>query len=398
METHSFRAPNTQVALEQVQNELGSEAIIISVKQVPPEPSWQVWKSPEIEVIAAPSVSLVPKTMRGGVKPAKSDSFPQSSDANIEAILSQLALRVQQSATSGKTSRVSYIEKFPIQSDGPAENEVSQAFNEMPEALMSVHQRLTAQGMDAKLVKKLVTACAGSLSPRALEYEPRVQNNIRQQLEAYIRTQKGTNEGKSILNNKVVCLIGPSGSGKTSMCAKLAAHYTKSLWKKVVWMCADTVRTGAIGLARAYTEPLGIRLLLAYTPEELAEAVEAEADADLILVDTPARNPRNEAELVELGAYLTILTDRATYLVMPATAKDSDMNDAVAAFNPFNLSGLIVTKLDETNFYGSSFNLAWRSQLPLVYFSDGPNVLNNLQPASIKQFTGLLFGEGLTKR
>ena len=51
MATQTFRAPDVMTALEEVQRQLGPEAIIVSVQQVQAGPSWQVWRKPEVEVI-----------------------------------------------------------------------------------------------------------------------------------------------------------------------------------------------------------------------------------------------------------------------------------------------------------------------------------------------------------
>ena len=128
------------------------------------------------------------------------------------------------------------------------------------------------------------------------------------------------------------------------------------------------MRTGAITEARTFADTLGIRLELVYTPADLVEMVRKNQDADLILVDTPSCNPRREAEVVSLGEMLTSIPNRLTYVVAPATAKDSDLMKAISAFSLFNLKGLLITKLDETCTYGSAYNIAWRSKLPLTLF------------------------------
>jgi flagellar biosynthesis protein FlhF len=53
-----------------------------------------------------------------------------------------------------------------------------------------------------------------------------------------------------------------------------------------------------------------------------------------------------------------------------------------AAFGTLDLKGLLLTKLDETSTLGSVVNLAWRSRLPMVYFTTGPGALHELHPAS----------------
>jgi flagellar biosynthesis protein FlhF len=190
-------------------------------------------------------------------------------------------------------------------------------------------------------------------------------------------------------SERVLCLAGASGVGKTSVTAKLAAHYTR-LGRKVAWVCADTVRAGAIAEAQACAGSLGVPLHLAYTPGDLAAAAAA-SQADLTLVDMPNCNPRREADIVAQGDLLAALTRRSIYLVTPATATDADLQQALAALGPFDLKGLIATKLDEGETVGSIFNAAWRSRLPLAYFTDGPRVLDDLQPAQAIKLVERLF-------
>jgi flagellar biosynthesis protein FlhF len=227
------------------------------------------------------------------------------------------------------------------------------------------------------LLDKVTDTTTRALSPAALQDPTRVTWQVQQQLEAVLLTETET----AFARRRLVCLIGTTGAGKTPMAARLAARFTQLRGRSVAWICADTVRAGAIAQARAYAETLKLPLRVVYTPAELAQAVAAESHADLVLVDLPGCNPRREEAVVELGGYLAALPERATYWVAAATAKDADLADTLAAFHPFRLSGLIVTKLDETRTYGSVYNLAWQSRLPLAFFTASPRVLDELSPA-----------------
>jgi flagellar biosynthesis protein FlhF len=185
-----------------------------------------------------------------------------------------------------------------------------------------------------------------------------------------------------------MCLIGPSGSGKTSACAKLAYLYSQKLAKKVVWISADTIRTGAISETRAYTDGLGVKLELAYLPEELERAVTSFPEADLILVDTPRCNPFREDNLVELATFLTRVPGRSNYLVLPATMKDADIRQAQAGFSVFSPRGTVVTKVDETCTLGSVFNLACLSATPVIYLTSGTQFSDGLHPCAADILAG----------
>jgi len=376
----TFRAPTTQAAFDLVQKTLGPEALIVSVRQVPAASPWQVWRRPEVEVVAmaaqadlpepaetsaAQSIAGPPRGRRDGLPSAHKD---QGRKKEIEDLLLKLLAQAQ----------------------------TRQQKQEASPALLGLKDHLLRQGVEAALVDRLMATCMEALSPQSLQNPSYLRQYLQRQLEAHLRAT-----ALDLLNPPapatpwVIMLVGLSGAGKTSTCAKLAALAVGLLQRRVAWVSADTVRSGAIALARAYTEPLGIPLHLAYTPDELKRAVK-NAAADLIVVDTPACNPQHPPQVVELGAFLTAIPERMTLLTAPATARESDTLETIACLSPFNLKGLVITKLDETRTYGGAFNLAWRSQLPLVYFTHGTRPLGDLQAASPARLSALLFGEKLS--
>ena len=374
MSARTFSAPNMLAALDLVQRELGPEALIVSARQVPGGPAWQVWRKPHVEVVALSqgAAGPAPKAI------AEKTASPKTAPANDMA-----ALKMQLAEMASRLDRVTL----------PA----------WPPVLAATYRHLVAQGVEEDIARSAASACAESLTTRALEDDLRVQAHLQQTLERGLKAQaedlwlgdNGRRAGRALDKSgaaaRVVCLIGATGAGKTASAAKLAAHHKRTLGLRVAWVCADTVRAGAIAQARAYAETLKLPLRVAYTPDELAQAVAAEAEADLIVVDTFGLNPRREDHVVDLGAYLTALPQRATYVVAPATAKDQDLREALAAFGPFQLTALLFTKLDETATLGSVFNVAWRSKLPLAYFSVGPNVLDDLLAAQPERLVSALF-------
>jgi flagellar biosynthesis protein FlhF len=340
----TFKAPDMPSALEQIQKALGPEALIVSVRQAPAGSAWQVWKKPGIEVVAMAS---------GAVSKCAAPAAPAVAVAPRPATISAPAAPVVPAPV------------IPAQPAAPSA------------ILERARTRLASQGLLPTLLDKITSTTARSLSATALNDTTRVTWSLQQQLEAMLLT-----EGEvSFARRHLVCLVGTTGAGKTTMAARLAARFTQLRGKSVAWICADTMRAGAIAQARVYADTLKLPLRVVYTPAELAQAVAAESEADLVLVDMPGCNPRREEAVVELGGYLAALPERSTYWVATATAKDADLADTLAAFHPFRLTGLIVTKLDETSSFGSVYNLAWQSRLPLAFFTASPRVLDELLPA-----------------
>src|SRR5512146_818260 len=103
MTTKTYRACDTQTALAQIQDELGPEAIIVSVRQIPGGAAWQAWKKTEVEVVAIPGVTPAEKDMTPArPSPAPTMSATQSltpspspvNDERLESLMSQLAERL----------------------------------------------------------------------------------------------------------------------------------------------------------------------------------------------------------------------------------------------------------------------------------------------------------------
>jgi flagellar biosynthesis protein FlhF len=188
--------------------------------------------------------------------------------------------------------------------------------------------------------------------------------------------------------------VGSSGSGKTATAGKLAFTYASLLRKKVHWVSADTVRTGAIAETRAFTDALGIPMHLIYTPEDFTHSAPAWEGADLVLVDTPGLNPCCEAQMVQLGALLTEIPQRCTYLVASATTKESDLAQAASSMGLYSLQGVIFTRLDETYTYGSVYNTVRSSLLPMAFFASGKAADANLAFADAARLVDALMGKG----
>ena len=376
MESKTFRAPTIMQALEQVQEELGPEALVVSVREAPTGPAWQVWRSHGVEVVAM-----------AGNDPASPVETPSS--AETLSIQAAVAAAVDEPAADASQALASQVERLQKQIHSLSKEMDRLESGEWPLALNKAYGQLIGAGVDPAIARKAALVSANSLGTWALEDQEQVRTHLSQQLTAGLRIRSDS----VVAQDRIVFAVGARGVGKTAALAKIARAAVRNR-KRVVWICADTNRMGAIPEAQAYAEALGIEMKLAYTPAELAQGVDASSSADLTLVDTSGCNPYLEREVLALGAALTAVPARTTYVVAPATAKDSDLLKLQSMAAPFSPAGIILTKLDETRTPGSSFNLAWRSQWPLVYFTDAPQVLEGFHRADPERLVHAIFREG----
>jgi flagellar biosynthesis protein FlhF len=412
MVTKTFKAESTIQTLQLVQQELGSDAIVISMREVPLGPAWNPWKKTSVEVIAASNDSQ-PDLHRSqpSSKPAAAlaldlHSSENGDGADFAEVMPEIEWVVETEKKAAKKSGQlpaklklnldPMVTSIPVKAAASQKTVTKSSADEkyLPPALKKIHEQLTNQGVDAALVNGLVDVALETLSPGTLADVETCKKSIAQLLGAELRVQQGA--GRYVSSN-VICLIGTSGCGKTSTIAKLGLFFSQNLKKKITWVCADTVRMGAIAEARAYTDALGFKLELVYTPEDLKEILQKSEDNDLFLVDTPGHNPCNESQLIELGTLLSEIPKRSTYLVVPATTKEVDLFQSSASLGIFNLDGVIVTKLDETHSFGNVYNFARKSQVPLGYFTTGKEASRHLEVVDPARLVSALFGKEWNK-
>ena len=395
MDTKTFKSDTALETLQQIQTELGANAIVVSMREVPMGPAWNPWKKTGIEIVAAspdvtPSSTLQPAANGHGIKFEEErpeiewELFPKRDPSNLPSPIKLRAVSPPVAQTLPPTLPKTTSVTEPTAIQPRAEND-----RYIPVGLKKVQSQLIQQGVENSLVENLLNVALETLSPTTLADEKACKKSITELMGSGLRVQKGA--GKFVSNN-IICVVGASGSGKTSTIAKLALFFSQHLQKTVTWVCADTVRTGAVAEARAYTDALGLNLKLVYTPADLEIIFRDAQETDLFLVDTHGYNPCNENQMIELGALLSEMPKRCTYLAASATTKEADLFQTSAALGMFKIDGLILTKLDETPSFGSIYNFARKYQVPLSFFTTGKEAARNLDVADPARLVAALFG------
>jgi flagellar biosynthesis protein FlhF len=402
MVTKTYKAESAIQALQLVQSELGANAIVVSMREVPNGPTWNPWKTSAVELVASLEHQAAPvqaAVLRQSENRAGVEFIEERPEIEWESESDQqLADLRAQSHPKLKLNLDSEVRRqLPASSGAAHQKAVSKpVLNDkyIPPAVRKIHQQLSDQGVDAVLLENLVQLALETLSPSTLGDEEKCRDSIVQLLGAELPLQRGT---RAYVAGNVVCVIGASGSGKTSSLAKLALYYSANMKKTITWVCADTVRSGAVAEARAYSDAMGFNLKLVYVPEEMKELSQEMQPDDLLLVDTPGYNPCSESQMIELGSLLSEIPQRCTYLVAPATTKESDLNQLASSLGIFDLSGMIITKLDETHSFGSIYNFARRNQLPLGFFATGRDASRHLEVADPVRLVSALLGREWNK-
>lgn len=117
----------------------------------------------------------------------------------------------------------------------------------------------------------------------------------------------------------------------------------------------------------------------------------------LVLVDTMGKSA-NQGELnLHLKSLLMVLPQEkcSCSLAISASHKGRDLERFVKLFSSYRLESLVVTKLDETEDIGNVLSLSKHSTLPLLFFTNGQKVPENLLKATSEVILSYLRGFSL---
>ncbi len=200
----------------------------------------------------------------------------------------------------------------------------------------------------------------------------------------------------------VVALVGVNGSGKTTTTAKLAARY-QSQGKTVLMGACDTFRAAANEQIRAWADRLDVPLV---SSQHGADAAAVAYDAlhaaqarktDVLLLDTAGRlhtkdNLMNELKKVRrVCQKLDPTAPQHAWLVVDGSLGTNSIEQARVFHREFNLTGLIITKLDGTSRGGALAGIYRELQLPIFYVGLGESA-EDLKPFDPEAYAEAIFG------
>ncbi|ASJ22673.1 GTP-binding signal recognition particle SRP54 G- domain-containing protein [Brachyspira hampsonii] len=206
---------------------------------------------------------------------------------------------------------------------------------------------------------------------------------IREEVEKYFAERLILANGIEVgAKKKIIVFVGPTGVGKTTTIPKIAAQYMKS-GKKVSFVTIDNYRIAAVDQLQRYASIMKVPFTSASTPEALRAEIRKMDNSSLLFIDTMGRSPKGAEDIVAMSKYFTTVGrfDMDIQLVMSATAKYKDALKILNGFKPTNYKGVILTKVDETDYLASSICAITKKKLPITYITHGQGVPKDISTA-----------------
>ncbi len=398
MQIKRFEARDMQEALRLVKKEFGSEAVILSARSIKKNTGmYRFLSKPGVEVTAAIDDTEDNKVnTQGRGNPDSPSQNPYAYEGIVKNTLSKGHSLFK--AMSGNS----------VQSEKREIKPVSYPDHERQKhgtGLSLIYRAMLVQGIAPELASRLVK----SLKRCPFMTDCFDINNLKTCL-VYAFNDVGIYDAPIELKKGrqvIVAMVGTAGVGKTTIIAKIAAIYALDLDTKVALVTLDDFRIAAVEQLRIYGRIIGVPVETASSKKEFKKVIKKLHWADLILVDTPGINQRDRKGIDKLREILTSVRKIETHLVVTATYRDDNIEEAIEGFGIIPVNRLVFTRMDEALTCGCILNEISRTKIPVSYLSNGPEVPEDFVMDSLDTIADLIIGpkkgkgifkEGITGR
>ncbi len=331
MKLIAFVAKDANAALTQIHEELGPEAVVVSVRKMPPDGIARLWqRHGKIEVTACVPEKAVEK---------KEEAPPRNENSDVRYQPKILPEMPTQKSADGRWRTISWLESkglLPMFVD-QLEQKVHVLHGENP---------LATPEKEWAAVTDLVVC------------------HWREARKEMIGTRRPH------------VFIGPAGSGKTTaLCKWMVASVLVNEHSVRVWRL-DGETANASEILSLHCESLGVP-----TERFWNEPIQ---NADLLLVDLPGVETHNPNALAALREQLALLPEPHIHLVLNATCESSILFEQFHAFESFAPEDIIFTHLDEEQRRVKLWNFVLGTNCPISFLGTGqkiPGEFRRAEPA-----------------
>lgn len=195
-----------------------------------------------------------------------------------------------------------------------------------------------------------------------------------------------------------VALVGPTGAGKTTTIAKLAAQAALVQDMRVGLISIDRYRIGGTEQLQRYADLIGIEMEVASDAHSLEISLRRMHDAELVLIDTAGRSPRDIDALSAMAETLRGVQEPVeVQLCIPTATRERELEVLADRYAVLRPTRLISTKVDEAMCCGSVVAAQVALGLPLTYLTTGQRVPEDIVGATPRALSGLLTGEEVSQ-
>jgi flagellar biosynthesis protein FlhF len=398
MKIKTFYTKSMTDALREIKAELGSDALILSTREVPRRSG--VWGSTSgFEVVAAiddsetiDEFSFSPE--QGSVERRASSQDRNKSELQRDVILAETysgAGLIKKPADVQPKSAASRKSLVITAQEGEQDEQKVMGLPFKGRVPLSLYRDLVRCGVDDYLARELMMTALEQLPIDQRISRPTLTSALAMVIHSLMA---GSSTHDGMPGKKVIAFVGPPGVGKTTSIAKLAAHLALKNKKNVILMTLDGYRIGGIEQLRSYAGLMGVPFRFIDQASALPQAIQENSRRDYILLDTAGHGPKEMDMIENMAAVLNQSEHIERHLVLSAATKPADLRRSMDRFERCRPEHLIFTKLDETATAGPILNELVRTQKSFSYYSNGQRVPDDLHAVTMEGIIDIVLGSG----
>ena len=341
MRIKKYEAPDMKEAIRMIKRDFGSDAVILHSRTINKGGLFGLFSTEMVEVMAGADINIVEP--EGHSRPPFVPKITATANAREPRNISDTAYTpkvIKRSeevlpVTIGLEKKVNILSQ-EMEDIKETLNLIVRKVANSPHPMISpklilYYKYLEQIGMGEDLIINILQELETNFKGQELENIPKIFGYIKQKVTFMLGKPK-TIDLESPHAKRLVALVGPTGVGKTTTIAKMAANFSLIQKKNVALITIDTFRIAAIEQLRDYANIIGIPLAVVFSLDDFSKTLRKFKSADLILIDTAGRSPRNNEQILELKKFLkSNYID--THLVMSATAKPRDILSTIKRYD-----------------------------------------------------------------
>jgi flagellar biosynthesis protein FlhF len=364
MRIKSYFSKSVDEAMNQAREELGSDALLLNTRKVM---GGEPGHSGGYEVVFGITEAQAPEPVRqapAAIPAPQSVTVTEdlsSELGKLHARMDELRGLIERSSKNFQTGRI------------------------LPE-LSATYARLLSADVDPLLSQEIISR----LDALSGQFYERTSSSVRVdagRLEELVRIEIERRVTVDPQLGDVVALIGPTGAGKTTSLMKLAVSVQG---RPVHLVSLDTSGIGLQMRLEYFAAEEGMGFHAVPSLDQLPAIVEEARKNEVVLIDTPGYAGGDDRGMETAAGVLASCPGIDVHLVVPGYMKASDLRRTIRRYEAFRASKLLVTKLDETQTFGSMYSGAAWAGLSLSFMTHGPAVPDAIRPASLEDFIAMV--------
>jgi len=412
MNIKRFFGKNSKLALAQVREALGDDAIILSNRAVNGGNEIMAFK--EEEMASIPTYNEPEQALDTSI-------IEDAQSSTLEALFRK---RMQSEKANSKRGKTEIAYDFDEDSD------VETALSNNQAQAQEVNAQIANMMREIRNMRSVIESQLAEISWGAIQHRDPVKSNIlgmllsagysaalSKQLAENLPEKKNAAEAtkwvQSILLNNlntitkedemldqggIFALIGPTGVGKTTTTAKLAARYVmKHGAENIGLITTDSYRIGGHEQLRIYGKILGVMVHSVKDEADLKIALNELKNKHTILIDTVGVSQRDQMVSEQIAMLSGKNFKIKKLLCLNSTNTGDTLIDVIRAYKGRGLDGCIMTKMDEAITIGNVIDVIIREKLKLYYVANGQRVPEDLHLAHKQQLIHRSFKLGSAK-